>query len=120
MPAEKANGKCFGTVKKWIDDKGFGFISVKGRSVFCHMDRVVEQQWLRAGGEVWVKVVGDPGKGEGFWKAMEAWESSKWEVEQSRRKAQSAMDTATRASKIAFQSMEKSKAMMGQGGGCQD
>ena len=101
-----------GIVRKWFVDKGFGFVEVKGHSVFCHMDRIVGQQWLRVGGDVWVKVVEDPSKGEGFWKAAEAWEASRWDREQARRKAQSAVDVATKASRIAFQSIEKTQRMM--------
>ena len=76
------------------------------------MDRTARQQWLRVGGDVWVKVVEDPSKGDGFWKFAGAWGSSRWDREQARRKAQSAVDVAVEASRIAMQSMEKSQRMM--------
>ena len=86
-----------GFVQKWFVDKGFGVINVKGHSVFCHMDRFVGQQWLRVGGDVWVKVVEDPSKGDGLSKIAETWESSRWDKERARRKAQSAVDVAAKA-----------------------
>ena len=45
-----------GIVDKWFVDKGFGFLKVRGHTVFCHADRVVGQDWLRGGG---------PGLGQG-------------------------------------------------------
>ena len=40
----------------------------------CHADRVVGQDWLRVRGVVWIRVVEDRAKGDGFWKAVEAWD----------------------------------------------
>ena len=62
-----------GMVRKWFVDKGFGFVEVKGYSVFCHADRVVGQDWLRVGQEAWVKVMEDKARGEGSAKGAQAW-----------------------------------------------
>ena len=46
-----------GYVNKCFVDMGFGFANVKGKTVFCHADRVVRQDWLRVREAVWVRVM---------------------------------------------------------------
>ena len=101
-----------GLVKKWFVDKGYGFLDIKGFSVFCHADKVVGQDWLRVGGSVWVKVMEDLARGKGSWKAVEAWDPIRWRQELARREAQRAVDVAAKASRIACKSVEKGKRMM--------
>ena len=111
---EGVQGKVMmrGLVRKWFVDKGFGFVEVKGHSVFCHADRVVGQDWLRVGQGAWVKVMEDKARGGGSWKAVEAWDLVRWEEDQARRKAEEAVEVAARASRIAYESVEKGKRMM--------
>ena len=101
-----------GQVIKWFVDKGFGFIDVKGMSVFCHADRVVGQDWLKVGGGVWATARVDKTRALEPWRTVEAWEERRWEAEQTKKKAQEAMDVAARASKIAAQTVEDSKRML--------
>jgi len=46
-----------GRVDRWLGDRGFGFLKVKGKVVFCHSGRVVVKEWLQVGDVVWVKVM---------------------------------------------------------------
>jgi len=111
---EGIQGKAMmqGHVDKWFIDKGFGFLNVKGKTVFCHADRVVGQDWLGIREKVWVKIVEDKTRKEESWKAVEAWQGPRWEEELARKKAKEAMDVAAKAARIAAQSMQKSKEMM--------
>ena len=116
---EGVRGKVLmqGFVRKWFADKGFGFVEVKGYSVFCHADRVVGQDWLRVGSKAWVKVVEDRAREEKSWKAAEAWEPARWEEEQARRKAEEAVKTAAKAAQIACRSVEKGQKLMEEAAG---
>ena len=101
-----------GSVQKWFIDKGYGFLQIKGHSVFCHADRVMKQDWLRVGGIVWAKVVEDKARGGGSWKATDAWDPVRWDEERANQKAMEAVRMATKASRIACQSVEKGQRML--------
>ena len=101
-----------GIVEKWFADKGYGFLKVRGVTVFCHADRVVGRNWLREGDLVWVRGVEDKAKGPGFWKATEAMDSARWEEGRANREAGKALEVAGRASKVVINSVEKGIRMM--------
>ena len=101
-----------GHVIKRFVDKGFGFVNVKGRTVFCHADRVKGRDWLRVREAVWVKVMEDKAKGDGLWKAIDAWDDVRWGEHQAQKKANEAAAVAARASQPACQAVEKGKMMM--------
>ena len=102
----------WGTVEKWFVDKGYGFLTIQGKTVFCHSDRVVGQNWLRQGDAVWATVVEDKARGDESWKATQVMDQLRWEEKQAKKNAEKALATATRASKVACKSMEKTQKMM--------
>ena len=52
-----------------VGGQGFGFVRVKGKTVFCHAGRVVAGDCLRVGSVVWVRVMRDGSRQEESWKA---------------------------------------------------
>jgi len=57
-----------GTVKKWIDEKGFGFVSPAdgGEDLFVHRSCLGDDEWLEQGDEVSYESEYDDRKGK--WK----------------------------------------------------
>ncbi len=56
-----------GTVKKWMEDKGFGFITPddgSGEDVFVHMKALNGAEWLEVGAQVEYEVAWDDRKGK--------------------------------------------------------
>ena len=75
-----------GRVDRWLGDRGYGFVKVKGKSVFCRTERVVGKKSMEMGELAWVKVVRDWSREDESWKAEEAWTDEGWEIEVKRRR----------------------------------
>ena len=71
-----------GRVDRWFGDRGYGFVKVKGKSVFCRSEMVVGQKGMERGEVAWVKVMRDwsreESSGDESWKAEEAWTGEGW------------------------------------------
>ena len=70
-----------GRVDRWFGDRGYGFVKVKGKSVFCRTERVVGKKSMERGEVAWVKVMRDWSREDESWKAEEAWTDEGWERE---------------------------------------
>jgi len=101
-----------GRVDRWLGDRGFGFVKVKGKSVFCRTERVVGKKSMEMGEVAWVKVMRDWSREDESWKAEEAWTDEGWEGEVKRRKGREALELAGRAAQVVATSVEKGLQML--------
>ena len=72
-----------------------------------YRNRVVGQNWLKVGESAWLKVIQDKARGEGSYKAQEAWDNRSWEKKEAKKKAEEALKVAARATKVAAKAVEK-------------
>ena len=93
-----------GRFQKWFQEKGYGFVMVRGTTVFVPPDSVRLRGHLQVGGRVGFRVIAYPCKGEGMWKATEAWLESDFQAECA---IQATVKATYEAEKTAKQAMAK-------------
>ena len=67
------NGFERGIVKRWIEERGFGFIEVDGKTCFFHASSIRRRGRVLIGARVVVKAILDPCHGDEKMKAVEVW-----------------------------------------------
>ena len=90
-------GRCH----RWIQEKGFGFCLVGGRTIFVHAGAIRFRAHLAVNGRVVLKVIHDPSRGDDCYKAIEAWLEKDFEAEAALVASQKAAQNAERAAKVA-------------------
>jgi cold shock CspA family protein len=96
-----------GKATKWFEEKGFGFVSVRGRDVFVHKDSIRLKDRLLIGSRIVMKVISDPSHGENKMKAKEVWYEEDYEAEQAMIATMRAAETAEKAAKYAAKQAER-------------
>ena len=96
-----------GKATKWFEEKGFGFVSVRGRDVLVHNDSIRLKDRLLIGSRIVMKVISDPSHGENKMKAKEVWYEEDYEAEQAMIATMRAAETAEKAAKYAAKRAER-------------
>ena len=90
-----------GVVTGWLEEKGYGFLKVKGEVVFVPKAGVKGSTGVKWGARVWVKVVEDEKRGKGWWRAEELWGEKEWEKVLGQRETWRTVEASRKASRVA-------------------
>jgi len=94
------DGYEVGTLKKWIEESGFGFATVGSQTIFVHAASVRGPP-LRVGDKVVMQLIDDPSHGEHRVKSVESWRETSYYAHRAKTQAANAAEAAVKAARAA-------------------
>ena len=92
---------------KWFIDRGFGFATVHGKTIFVHSSVEQKTEYVRKDLLTMLRVGLDPSRDGVQFKVAEAQTHEDWQLEQAAQAAQKSADQARRAAEITVRASER-------------